>query len=711
MNVRRLSVVVLVFAAVLLALWWQAQKDRAQGVPETQPASAPASAPAETQPATAPAPAPVAATPAAEPAPTPVPEPAQTASGVAAWLEEVQRRTQWYKIGGLELASEGKKDFLFQVEVSTRGGAVDTLKLANFFATVDDKRLAHKGEEYAQARREQPEKYRGNYSLLNPVRNEGRDYLPMASQRLVVRDASGKTLWEGDLSQKDWCLGERRAAEDEQSVTLYWSLYRDVPAGASLAAAAPFRFLTVHKTYTVRRDDYTVRLSVEVENHSSAPVSVELVQYGAAGVPRENIKEDMRHLAYGYVRSSDKSVQVMLKARAELDKWKLGEARKLGGSDDAEPIIWLGETNQFFGAMMHLAAPSEGEAPAPVVWFQAAAVRESPTSSIFLPMATMPALALKAGQSARIDFDVFTGPKDRDVFVNDAFPYFREDYRRLNYVSTINVGSCFCAADWLVLGLMWLLQVFAKVALGNYGVAIIILVLLVRVVLHPLTKRGQVSMSKMQKLQPAMQKLKEKYADDKDTLNREMMKFYKEQGTTPLLGCLPMFLQMPIWIALWTALRASVGLRHAAFLPFWLTDLAAPDQVFSWSRPLPLIGSSLHLLPILVAISMYLQSKLNPQMAGQAPAATEDQARQQKMMRIMMPIMMLVIFYDMPSGLNLYIMTSTFGGVLEQYVIRRHIEAREAEAASRETTVALPGRAPRDNRPKKPKGPFRFMKS
>jgi YidC/Oxa1 family membrane protein insertase len=364
------------------------------------------------------------------------------------------------------------------------------------------------------------------------------------------------------------------------------------------------------------------------------------------------------------------------------------------------PTLWMGYTNQFFGSMMYLA----GEPGA--VWqgkFYAAAAEESPKTRTFLTGIQIEGLTLKANSAKKIDFELFAGPKKRDLFTNEKHPQFKPSYKELNYLSTINLKVCFCAFSWLSLAMMWLLQKLSVVALGNYGVAIFMLVVLVRIALHPLAKKSQVSMMKMQKLAPQIQKLKEKYKDDKERLNKEMMQFYKEQGTTPLLGCLPMLLQMPIWIALWTSVQASVELRHAAFLPVWIIDLAAPDRLFSWGTPVPFIGTDLNLLPILLAVAMFLQTKLNPQM-GQV-AATEQQQQQQKMMRYMMPAMMLLIFYAMPSGLTLYIMASTSAGVAEQYVIRRHIRAKEATAAAKETTVAVPGKPPRKARPKKPKGP------
>jgi len=209
----------------------------------------------------------------------------------------------------------------------------------------------------------------------------------------------------------------------------------------------------------------------------------------------------------------------------------------------------------------------------------------------------------------------------------------------------------------------------------------------------------------MAKLQPKIAKLKEKHANDKQALSAATMKLYKEHGNpmTGMLGCLPMLLQMPIWVALFSGLNTSINLRNAGLLPFWLTDLAVPDQLITWSQSIPLIGNSFNLLPILLCVAMFLQAKTNPSMSGSA--ATPEQAQQQKMMKYMMPIMMLFFFYKTPSGLTLYIMASTTIGVIEQMVIRKHIRERDALQAAAETIVDVSGGGMRGSRPKKPKGP------
>ena len=192
------------------------------------------------------------------------------------------------------------------------------------------------------------------------------------------------------------------------------------------------------------------------------------------------------------------------------------------------------------------------------------------------------------------------------------------------------------------------------------------------------------------------------------------MALYKNQGVSPLFGCLPMLIQLPIWIALWSGISASVELRHAAFLPVWITDLAAPDQLIGFGGKIltvPLLGGmigpvrSFNLLPLLLCVAMYFQAK-STQMGG--ATSSPQQESTQRMMKFMMPVMMLLFFYNAPSGLTMYIMTSVFGGVAEQYVIRKHIREKEAAEAAAETTVTIPGKHFRGQKPKKPKGPFRI---
>ena len=174
----------------------------------------------------------------------------------------------------------------------------------------------------------------------------------------------------------------------------------------------------------------------------------------------------------------------------------------------------------------------------------------------------------------------------------------------------------------------------------NYGLVIIIFSILIKLLLHPLTKKSYQSMSEMQYLQPKMTQLKEQYKNDPQRLNQEMMKLYKEHGVNPLGGCLPMFLQMPLLFALFIVFRSTIQLRGQPFF-LWITDLSRPDALHL-GFSLPFLGDTVHVLPFLMGITMIWQSKMT---------MTDPK---QKFMIYFMPVFMIFIFYSLPSGLNLY---------------------------------------------------------
>ncbi|MFH1198550.1 MAG: membrane protein insertase YidC [Candidatus Omnitrophota bacterium] len=181
---------------------------------------------------------------------------------------------------------------------------------------------------------------------------------------------------------------------------------------------------------------------------------------------------------------------------------------------------------------------------------------------------------------------------------------------------------------------------------GNWGWAIIILSLLVYLIFYPLTLKQMRSMKEMQAIQPKVEELRKAYKDNPQRLNKEIMELYKEHKVNPFGGCLPMLLQMPIFFALYQALMRSVVLKGAKFL--WISDLSAPDRFFKLPVSIPMLGEYINILPIIMAVGMFIQQKLS--MANM----TGSSAEQQKMMLIIMPVMFGIIFYNMPSGLVLY---------------------------------------------------------
>jgi YidC/Oxa1 family membrane protein insertase len=203
----------------------------------------------------------------------------------------------------------------------------------------------------------------------------------------------------------------------------------------------------------------------------------------------------------------------------------------------------------------------------------------------------------------------------------------------------------------------------------NYGVAILVLTFLVKLVLFPLTRKSQMSMVRMQQLQPLIAKLKVKHKGDKKKVGQEQMKLFKDHGANPMSGCLPMMLQMPVFFALFRTLQSSFEMRQAPFVA-WIGDLSAADQLFQLPFTLPIIGGWFNLLPILMGGASFVQMKLTPKNTS----GDDPQAKMQQRMMQMMPLMFPIMLYNFASGLALYWTTSTIISIGEQILIRRSVK-------------------------------------
>jgi YidC/Oxa1 family membrane protein insertase len=197
----------------------------------------------------------------------------------------------------------------------------------------------------------------------------------------------------------------------------------------------------------------------------------------------------------------------------------------------------------------------------------------------------------------------------------------------------------------------------------NYGLAIILMTILIRIVFWPFTHKSTESMKRMQEIQPLVKSLREKYKDNPQKLQQETMALYKEHKVNPLGGCLPMLIQIPVFIALFVVLRSAIELRFASFL--WIKDLSQPENLLAGA--IPIVGA-LNILPLLMAFTMFLQQKLSP---------TGGDPQQQKVMAFM-PIMLLVLLYNMASGLVLYWTTNQCLMIIQQLTMRRKQSQKKA---------------------------------
>lgn len=701
MKSQRLLLWIAIAAGVLLALHFFKPSQ-----PEPQPEE-PAAPSAQTQPATAPAKT------AAKPAPKKSVSAAST--GTVQWKIKPGKEPGCV-LGALtrrpkEEGKEAPKDYRLQVTLRSEGASIESVHLTDYFQTVSDKRLFDKLDKnearYAEEAAKDPEKYKGHYAVLSPVLFKGCAYYSLTTQKVLLstgpESADAPKYPFAKIRTRKWKLADRTETDDAQTAVFEWPIYR----ADDLTSPA----VTIRKTYTVTRGSYSIGVALECINHMHAPVRLEIDQAGPVGVTQEDPRTDQRMVVVARLTENGEIQRQDIGAK-ELGKKAYGEEFSLGRTDTkTDPVLWMAYVNKFFGSILYLQPGVGGalNAASTHARFYIRPVQQNEKERMWETGVHVHGIDLAAagGDDATrtLTWNLFAGPKMRPLFKDNPL------YARLHYSETINQGSCgWCTFTWLTDALLWLLSFFSKFLFGNFGLAIILLVVIVRILLHPLMKYSQVSMARMQKsmaaLKPQMDQIREKYANDKATQQREMLRLQKEAGVGPgqMLGCLPMLLQMPIWIALYTGLNTEVALRHAAFLPVWITDLAAPDRLFRFGTDLPLVGEYFNLLPLLLTVAMFLSMKMNPAAAAQAP--TPEQKQQQMMMKLMMPIMMLFFFYNAPSGLTLYIMASTFAGVAESYYIRRHIKEQEELEAAGETYVKVSGKGPRAARPKKPKGPF-----
>ncbi|MDH4128955.1 MAG: membrane protein insertase YidC [Spirochaetota bacterium] len=256
---------------------------------------------------------------------------------------------------------------------------------------------------------------------------------------------------------------------------------------------------------------------------------------------------------------------------------------------------------------------------------------------------------LEAKKSMKFHLSVFIGPKTRKLLDEDKYkPYNLIAVRDRSWVPLIK------PLEW---GIEWLLF-SVNYLINSFGIAIILVTVVIKIILYPLTAKSSKSMKRMVELQPKIKELQAKYKNKKQELQKATMELYKKEKVNPLGGCLPLILQFPVFIAFYSVLPVILDLKNASFL--WIEDLSSPDTVYSFS----FWPHTFNILPIIMTVTSFLQMKLSPQ---PTPGAMDDsKAQTQKMMQYFMPAIFLFIFWSMPSGLVLYWTVQNIISVLQQ---------------------------------------------
>lgn len=563
------------------------------------------------------------------------------------------------------LGSDAADDpnYAMGVKLSAYGAGIDNVTLNSF----------RSGEDFKK-----PLKERQLYTMEGPYSEDPDDSRPFATAHVII---DGKTV---PLAGIPWKLertsgaATRPAASDKTPATGEQAVYTAVITQAGEPKLKLTKTFTLFQRNTATQG-YEVSVDLSVQNLGKTPASVQLAINGPTLPPREmGSRGPDRQMMAGYNDAGRIAFTTygLEKIKAEAPSLDITKDEK------GRTLEWAGTASTYFNAFVLFENPQQ---IAKVTAHGQAWNLPPDTRPIYLTFDTTPQ-TLQPGASYNVPMTGFFGPRWRDVVDKEPYSLFPRHY---DETLVITSGMCaICTFGWLVSGLVMLLNGFHWLAggfahAGDWGLSIILLVALVRTLLHPITKMSQVQMMKMGKMGPALQKLKEKHGDDKEAFTRAQMELMKEQGMAPILGCLPMFLQMPIWIALWQSLQTTFELRQAPFLWgwTWITDLSRPDYLIRFGREIPLVFGmhldGINLLPILMSIIFHVQARIQNRLQ---PAGTPEQESQKKMMMWMTTFLFPIFLYNGPSGLNLYILTSTLVGIIESKVIRDHIKQKEAAA-------------------------------
>jgi YidC/Oxa1 family membrane protein insertase len=392
------------------------------------------------------------------------------------------------------------------------------------------------------------------------------------------------------------------------------------------------------RTLTLDPEGYGGRLEMRVSNRRSAPVKARL---DVALHGRERPLTAPDHLpGYQLVASVGGSLERLIVHDLEVGGMFSGPSKTVEEFPFA--VDWVGIESQYFLLAVLADHPRDYGAR-----WESRGERYGEIQIQF--PANQTALELPPGQQIDKEFRLYFGPKlEENALIVDARlePALRVGWQWVRPIVVLFAGS-----------LHWI----HENAIANYGVAIILLTILLRLVTYPLTQYSMKSMKRMSALAPQMRELQEKYANDSSRMQQEVMALYRRTGTNPIAamggGCLPMLLQMPFMVALYFALQGSIELRHAPFM-FWIDDLSAPEDLFS------VLGVPIRLLPLLMGASMVLQQYLTP-------STGDAQQAQQRQMMMIMSVMFVFMFYQFPAGLVLYWLVSNVLGIGQQLLVNR----------------------------------------
>jgi YidC/Oxa1 family membrane protein insertase len=433
---------------------------------------------------------------------------------------------------------------------------------------------------------------------------------------------------------------------------------------------------TLHKTYVFYKNEYLFEVRVTIQNSVNDLPSLSFggfaytltlgPQIGPRYVKLDN-RNDFRNYAY------------------YADKKRQDPGVKMGTTKDLDKhFTWTGIVGKYFTA---IAVPD------------GTAYRVVYDSRVLVPGFDRSTISFERPpiQSATSTdtFRFYLGPMKKEVLAN-----YNDSTKNAFGISGLDADQVVTSSPligWLATLMKYVLDFFFLL-IPNYGIAIILLTLVTKLVFLPLTFSSSESMAKMAALNPKMQEIRTRLKDKPDKMNQEIAALYKKEKVNPLSGCLPLLLQMPVFFALYNLLNSHFELRGAMFIPGWIPDLSMPEAIVTFPFTIPLVGwTALRALPLLMVASQIISSKFT-----QPSGAPQQSGGQAKLMMYALPVVFLFILYDMPSGLVLYWTVQNILSTIQQLYINNMKKKKDMQSG--ETPVYVNSRT-------KPGGPKALEKS
>ncbi len=415
---------------------------------------------------------------------------------------------------------------------------------------------------------------------------------------------------------------------------------------------------TLVKQYTFLPDEYVFKLDVHIQGAQGVTsLSLGNNGYSLRTSPQIGPRWDTKNQRYDYR-------YFMSLTNGKIKKQNLAAGQN---KDYTNEFTWSGVTGKYFAALV---APVNAQITAKSTCSTKVDENDNPTSQVTLvrnPINT---------NSVTDTYYIYLGPKSD------------KSLRMYNHASDNgwNLGEMYfdyCQQSsgfltWLEVALKWIMGIVYKI-IPNWGICILVMTLLLRLALYPMTKKSSLSSVKMQQVQPRMQELQNKYKSNPEKLNQEMAALYKETGYNPMSGCLPLLIQFPIIMAMYNLFNNYFDFRGASFIPGWIPDLSQGDSVYTLGFNLPFIGNEIRLLPVIYVVIQVLQTKIMSKTQVQT-----EQTKSMNTMMYVMPFMFFFMFYNAPSGLVIYWTFSMVVAIVQQLFINKQVQAARAELEAQE---------------------------